>query len=147
MPRYAANIEGGGGKVLLMPSGHDTLNSANPIDEKIAESFATVSTWDSKKIFKYESLGRSSQKEYLESVDIMDKFIGRKGVFLPKVIIVNEKGEHLETTNRTKLPSFEKIRKSELLGYAIGSGDKPVTNPALIKDELERIFLLSNYNK
>ena len=25
-PRYAANVEGGGGKVLLMPSGHDTLN-------------------------------------------------------------------------------------------------------------------------
>jgi lysine 2,3-aminomutase len=147
MPRYAANIEGGGGKVLLMPSGHDTLNSANPIDEKIAESFATVSTWDSRKIFKYESLGRSSHEEYLESVAIMEKFIGRKGVFLPKVIIVNEKGEHLETTNRTKLPSFEKFRKSELLGYDIESGDKPVTNPALIKDELERVFLLSDYNK
>ena len=64
VPRYAANIEGGGGKVLLMPSGHDTLNLNTNIDSKISESFATVSTWDNKKIFKYEALGRASIQEY-----------------------------------------------------------------------------------
>ena len=36
VPRYAANIEGGGGKVLLMPSGHDTLNVETQIDSKIS---------------------------------------------------------------------------------------------------------------
>ncbi len=59
VPRYAANVEGGGGKVLLMPSGHDTLNIGNNIEEKISESFATVTTWDGKELFRYEALGRT----------------------------------------------------------------------------------------
>lgn len=147
MPRYAVNIEGGGGKVLLMPSGHDTLNIDSQIDQNVSESFAIVSTWDGKTIFRYESLGRALQKEYDEAVKIMDRFIGRKSVFFPKIIIVDEKGNHIETTNRTKLPVIEKMKKSELLEYSIHEGDMPLTNPADIADKLELAFKYSSYNK
>lgn len=145
MPRYAANIEGGGGKVLLMPSGHDTLNIDKQIDEKISESFAMISTWDGKKIFRYESLGRSSREEFEKAVEIMDKFIGRIGVFRPKVIIVDNEGNHIETTNRTKLPSFERLKKSELLDYKLYDKEMPLTNPADISDILEKEFKKSAY--
>lgn len=147
LPRYAANIEGGGGKVLLMPSGHDTLNNEIGIDEKISESFAIVTTWDGKKILKYESLGRAGQEEYGEAIKIMDKFIGRKGVFVPKVIIVNKNGKHIETTNRTKLPILEKLKKSELLSYDIYNKEMPLTNPNDILAELDIQFSKSSYTK
>ncbi len=147
MPRYAANIEGGGGKVLLMPSGHDTLGEEIHIDEKISESFAMVSTWDDKKIYRYESLGRATREEFEEAVSLMDKFIGRKGVFLPKVIIVDEKGNHVETTNRSKLPVFARLRKSQLLGYEIHEKDMPLTNPQEILPELEEQFAVSKYSR
>jgi len=147
MPRYAANVEGGGGKILLMPSGHDTLNSEENIEQKISESYATVSTWDGKELFKYEALGRATKVEFEYAVEIMDKFIGRKGVFLPKVIIVDKKGNHIETTNRTKLPSIEHLKKSELLNYEIFRKGMPLINPAEIYDLLEEQFLLSDLNK
>ncbi|MCA1760629.1 MAG: KamA family radical SAM protein, partial [Bacteroidales bacterium] len=114
VPRYAANVEGGGGKVLLMPSGHDTMNLESSINVKISESSATVETWDGRELFHYEALGRSSREEFDEAVRIMDKFIGRKGVFLPKVIIVDDEGKYIETTNRTKLPLIENNKKSNL---------------------------------
>jgi lysine 2,3-aminomutase len=145
MPRYAANIEGGGGKVLLMPSGHDTLNSDEPIDERISESYAMISTWDGRKIDRYESLGRATREEFSESEKIMEKFIGRKGAFLPKVIITDEHGNHIETTNRTKLPLFEKLKKSDLLNYDLGDKGMPLTNPADIHAELENKFGESKY--
>jgi len=147
VPRYAANIEGGGGKVLLMPSGHDTLNIETGIDDKISESYATVYTWDNKKIVRYEALGRATKQEFEEAVTIMDAFIGRKGVFLPKIIIVDDKGNHIETTNRTKLPYFERSKKTELLGYKLFDQDMPLTNPADIADELEEAFRKSKYGK
>ncbi len=145
VPRYAANIEGGGGKVLLMPSGHDTLNEGNTIEDKISESYANVYTWDGKELFHYEALGRSSRKEYHEAVKIMDEFIGRKGVFLPKVIIVDKAGNHIETTNRTKLPKLEKLKKSALLDYKIFRNDMPLTNPVDIEKELMIQFSKSHY--
>jgi lysine 2,3-aminomutase len=145
VPRYAVNIEGGGGKVLLMPSGHDTLNLEARIDDKISESSATVVTWDGKELIHYEALGRATHEEFVEAVKIMDKFIGRKGVFLPKVIIVDNNGNYIETTNRTKLPSIENIKKSELLEYELYNKKMPLTNPAKISDELERQFKKSTY--
>jgi lysine 2,3-aminomutase len=147
VPRYAANIEGGGGKVLLMPSGHDTLNDETNIDDKISESFATIHTWDNKKMFKYEALGRTLQDEFENGVKIMDNFIGRSGVFLPKLIIVDKEGTHIETTNRTKLPKFEKIKKSVLLGYDLYDKEMPLTNPADISNELDIQFKKSKFCK
>ncbi|MFZ2287129.1 MAG: KamA family radical SAM protein [Bacteroidales bacterium] len=147
MPRYAANIEGGGGKVLLMPSGHDTLNEDQNIDDKISESFANVCTWDHKKIIRYEALGRSTRREFEQAVKIMDEFIGRKGVFLPRIIIVDDKGNHLETTNRTKLPTFEKSRKAELLDYELFADDMPLTNPVEARDEIDEAFSRSRFSK
>jgi len=145
VPRYAANIEGGGGKVLLMPSGHDTLNDDSSIDDRISESHATVYTWDNKKITKYEALGRATKHEFEEAVKAMDSFIGRKGVFLPKIIIVDDNGNHLETTNRTKLPIFERSRKTQLLGYQLYSHDMPITNPHEIEEKLDKEFVKSRF--
>lgn len=141
MPRYAANIEGGGGKVLLMPSGHDTLNNnGTNIDERISESFANIVTWDGRKLFRYEALGRASREEFEEAERVMDAFIGQKGVFLPKIIIVDEQGNHIETTNRTKLPVHARRKKSQLLDYEVGPDGMPLTNPAVIAGELERLY-------
>ena len=145
VPRYAVNIEGGGGKVLLMPSGHDTLNLEVQIDDKVSESTATVVTWDGKELVDYEALGRSTRKEFDYAVKIMDKFIGRKGVFVPKVIIVDKEGTIVETTNRTKLPSIDNIRKAELLEYELHDKEMPLTNPSEISDELEKQFKKSTY--
>jgi lysine 2,3-aminomutase len=145
VPRYAANIEGGGGKVLLMPSGHDTLNIGMEIDVKISESFATISTWDQRKIFQYEALGRATRKEYEEAVKIMNKFIGREGVFVPKVIIIDKQNNRLETTNRTRLPAFERSKKSRLLEYDVHIHGMPLTNPLDIVDKLEREFSKSKF--
>jgi lysine 2,3-aminomutase len=145
IPRYAANIEGGGGKVVLMPSGHDTLNIKANIEAKIAESYATVTTWDGRVIHRYEALGRASREEYEHAVAAMDAFIGRKGVFLPKIIIVDENGNHIETTNRTKLPKIEKLKKSERLKYVIFKDDMPLTNPREIAEELEILYELSKF--
>lgn len=147
IPRYAANIEGGGGKVLLMPSGHDTLDLGNNIDNKISESFATVSTWDGRELYKYEALGRTTYNEFENGVRIMDDFIGRKGVFVPKLIIIDDEGNHIETTNRTKLPKIEKIKKSKLLGYDLFEKDMPLTNPTDISSELDKQFKKSTYFK
>jgi lysine 2,3-aminomutase len=145
-PKYAANVEGGGGKVLLLPSGHDTLNIGNDIEQKISESRATVMTWDGKTFLKYEALGRASRDEFEEAKRIMDAFIGRSGVFLPRIILVDDQGKYIETTNRTNLPSLEKMRKISLLGYkAQQEGGMPLTNPAEIATELERRFASSRY--
>lgn len=147
LPKYVANIEGGGGKVLLMPSGHDTFNKEIRVDDEISGSHAIVTTWVGKEIIKYEALGRTSYEEFEAGVKVMDTFIGRKGVFVPKLIIVDEEGQHIETTNRTKLPTLEKIKKAELLGYDLYDERMPVTNPARIADELEKEFEKSKFNK
>lgn len=66
-------------------------------------------------------------------------------VFVPRIIIVDEKGNHLETTNRTKLPTFEKTKKAALLDYELNNGDMPLTNPVDAYDEIEAAFLRSGY--
>ena len=147
IPRYAANIEGGGGKVLLMPSGHDTLNRGNHLEEKISESHAMISTWDGKEIHKYESLGRAKIEEYKNAMKIMNAFIGRKGAFLPKVIIVDKNGNHIKTTNKERLPKFEKFTKSKLLNNKIEENKHPLTNPTDKLIELEREFAKSKYGR
>ncbi|SDC00339.1 KamA family radical SAM protein [Williamwhitmania taraxaci] len=147
MPRYAANVEGGGGKVLLMPSGHDTFNVGSNNEDQISESYATVTTWDGKELFNYEALGRATREEFEAAVKVMDEFIGRKGVFLPKVILVDQDGKHIETTNRLKLPIIEKLKKSALLGYDLFDNEMPITNPAEITNRLDEQFRNSKYSK
>ncbi len=147
VPRYAANVEGGGGKVLLMPSGHDTFNIGSQLEKRISESYANVYTWDNKELVRYEALGRATPEEFTEAVSIMDKFIGRKGVFLPKVILVDNEGNHIETTNKTKLPGLGEFKKCDLMGYDIFENDMPLTNPALIEAELEKLYKKSKFPK
>jgi len=146
-PNYAVNIEGGGGKVLLMPLNYDNLNVNLKVDDKISESRAKVHTWDDKEIFDYEALGRATRSEYNQAVNIMDKFIGRKGVFVPKIIIVDKQGNYIETTNRTKLPRFEKQKKAVLLDYETNSSGMPITNPAKITKKLDELYKNSEYSK
>ncbi len=146
-PDYVANVEGGGGKVLLMPSGHDTLNIEKTIDDKISESYATVYTWDERTMKDYEALGRATRKEYREAVKIMNKFIGRKGVFLPKIILVDEKGNRIETTNRTRLPNLEKLRTAHLLEYKTNYKGMPITNPYKISKKLDKMFYKEKTDK
>jgi len=147
LPKYVANIEGGGGKVLLMPSGHDTFNKEIKIDDEISESYAMVTTWAGKEFSRYEALGRTTYEEFENGVKIMDAFIGRKGVFVPKLIIVDKEGKHIETTNRTKLPTLDSMKKSELLGYDLYDKNMLLTNPTDIVNELEKQFKKSNYYK
>lgn len=145
-PNYAANVEGGGGKVMLMPSGHDTLHLSTSIEDRISKSYATVSTWDDRKLAGYEALGRATREEYNNAVEVMDKFIGRPGVFLPKIIIIDENGKHIETTNRTNLPRLKKKTKTKLLNYKPYRDDMPVTNPSEISNELDELYSKSKYN-
>lgn len=114
---------------------------------KISESFATVSTWDGKELYRYEALGRASREEFDNAVKIMDAFIGQKGVFLPKVIIIDSDGKHVETTNRTKLPDINQLKKSQLLGYNLNANNMPLTNPADIANDLDEQFNKSKYCK
>jgi lysine 2,3-aminomutase len=146
LPKYVANIEGGGGKVLLMPSGH-TFNKEIPIDDDISKSYAMVQTWAGKEFSKYEDLGRTTSGEYEEGMKIMDAFIGRKGVFMPKLIIVDNEGQHIGTTNKKILPLINSVKKSELLEYDISDGDMPLTNPSDMSGELEEQFKDSYYFK
>jgi len=105
-----------------------------------------VKTWDGKELHRYEALGRVQREEFDAAVTVMDKFIGRKGAFLPKLIVVDNEGLHIETTNRIKLPKFEQIKKSVLLGYEMHDNDMPLTNPADISKELEKQFEKSKYS-
>jgi lysine 2,3-aminomutase len=146
-PSYDANIEGGGGKVWLMQSGHNTLNSGMDIEEKISESCATENTWNGKELMHYEALGSASRREYDHTLQVMEKFTGRKGVFVPRIIIVDQDGKHIGTTNRTKLPKFEKLKKSKLLEYRLYKGNMSLTNPADRKAELEKLFMHSKYHR
>ncbi len=147
-PSYAVNIEGGGGKVLLMPSGYDLMGKKIfDIEKKISESFATIQTWDGKIIANYEALGRATKDEYDEAVKRMDRFIGRKGVFVPKIIIVDEKGNRIETTNRTRMPNVSCLKKTYLLNYEAVKGELPLNNPNDISDMLDKGFVKSKFSK
>ncbi len=144
-PDYAYNIEGGGGKVLLMPSGYDAFRKGDDIEKKISESFATVHTWEGRTLKDYEALGRATRNEFEKAVEIMNRFIGRKGVFVPKIIIIDEKGDRIETTNRTKLPGLTNLKKADLLNYKIIDGTLPLNNPNDISDELTEKYKFSDY--
>lgn len=144
-PVFAANIEGGGGKVLLMPSGHDTANTGENIEDNIYDGSANVSTWDGRIMKRYEALGRANKKEYNEAIEIMDKFIGKKDSFYPCLNIIDNNGEYVETSNRGFMPNLSNARKSEFLEYTLDENDMPITNPALISDRLDEAFDKSEF--
>ena len=146
LPRYAANIEGGAGKVLLMPSGHSSYEINEDIEENRVERSAIIYTWDGKKVYNYEALGRATPDEYYESLKIMNNFIGREGVFRPKLILIDEKGNHIGTTYITKSHKIDSLKKSEYLKYKIYKDDMPLTNPFEIRNRLEEEFKKSIYS-
>jgi len=139
-PVYAANVEGGGGKVILMPTGHDTMNEGFNLENYISESVATVSTWDDKIIDDYEALGRTTQAEYDEAIALMDKFIGRPNVFRPSLIITDKAGNNVTTTNKSPLPKYSNRDKAELFNYSVDGNDMPLTNPAEIYRQIDELY-------
>jgi lysine 2,3-aminomutase len=139
-PNYAANVEGGGGKVLLMPSGHDTLNLLPDLEAKRAKPNVRVKTWDDKVITDYEALGRCTVPEFEASVRVMDEFIGRSGVYVPSLILVDSEGKSMYATN-FRLPNLDNERKSTILDYDIvGEDGFPWSNPAEISDYLDKEY-------
>lgn len=145
-PTYAANIEGGGGKVILMPSTHHTMGEVIDVEDGISSSRARIQTWDKRIIEKYEALGRATEQEYQEAVAMMDKFIGRPEVFKPCLIIHDKNGKYIRTTNKSKLPHLSNHRKSLIFDYELFSEDMPLTNPKDIIDELENLYNKSKLN-
>jgi len=140
-PTYVANLNGGGGKVLLMPTGHDTMNTGRKLEDNISSSFATVHTWDGRTIDEYEALGKSTKEEYDNAISIMNRFIGREGVFKPYMILVDEKGTYLKTSNSKQLPDIYNDKKINYLNYRPLNNGKIITNPAEVKDYLDSIYL------
>ncbi|MBR9702431.1 KamA family radical SAM protein [Candidatus Woesearchaeota archaeon] len=138
-PIYAVNADEGGGKVLLMPSGYNTRDLGEEIRDQLYSPSATINTWDGRIVSDFEALGRASRKEFLHASQVMDRFIGRPDVFSPSVIIVDEQGEYIETTNR-ELPSLHNQGKAAILGYEVCEDGMPVTNPAKIKDKLDVLY-------
>jgi len=136
-PVYAANLEYGGGKIILMHSDHDTLNTGIDLEDRISDSSSKVFTWDGRVMDNYEALGRATPKEFEEATEIMDRFFGKKGLFKPRVIIIDEKGDHIETSHRKVLPSLTNEKKAKLLGYISEENNLPVTNPNDIIDKLD----------
>lgn len=143
-PTYAVNIEGGGGKVLLMPSGYNTLTFATDIEMNKWKHYAHVKTWDGKIISNYEALGRCTQKEFDESIKIMEEFIGRPDVFKPSLIITDNDGKPIKVTH-ANFPELMNDRKSELLDYDVfNNKDMPVSNPAEIRQILDDLYYQQN---
>ncbi len=145
-PVFAANIEGGGGKVVLMHSGHDTMHTNTDIEDNIYDGSTNVLTWDDRLIHNYEALGRASREEFDEAIEIMEKFIGKKNCFYPCINIIDENGKYVETTFRDFMPTLNNETKTTLLGYEKQIGDMPITNPALISDKLDEEFKKSDFN-
>ena len=140
IPIYASNIGGGGGKILLMPSGYDRYNSESNIEGNEFQRYENAITWDGKVLGKYEALCTVTQDEFENAIKSMDEFIGRKGVFVPKVNIIDSDGRIVEIIDKTKLPEIGKIKKSKLLGYGLYDKQMPLTNPTDILDKLETRF-------
>lgn len=139
-PTYAANVEGGGGKVLLMPSGHDTLNMLPDLEAKRSKPHARVQTWDGKVISDYEALGRCSKPEFDESIKVMDEFIGRTGVYQPSLILTDPEGKPMYATN-VRFPDLNNERKSLILDYDTqGEDGLPWSNPADISEYLDQEY-------
>jgi lysine 2,3-aminomutase len=140
-PSYAVNVEGGGGKVMLMPSGHDTLNIGGDLEAKRGKPHARVRTWDGRIISDYEALGRCTQQEYDDAISLMDKFIERKGVFLPSMIIVDNNNKPVSVTN-VRFPELSlNEKKSALLDYELQDNEMPWTNPWEISDFLDKEYI------
>ncbi len=145
-PTYSANLEGGGGKVTLTPSGYDIFDGIKEVERKSSKAAVTVHTWDDKIIKNYEALGRATKEQYVKSRKVMDKFIGRPNIFKPAVIIVDDEGSPKRTTRR-RLPELTNEIKADLLKYNKEAEGMPITNPAVIKAELDMGFNKLKYNK
>jgi len=145
-PTYSANLEGGGGKVTLTPSGYDVFDGIKEIEQRSSKASVTVHTWDDKIIKGYEALGKATKDEYVNSRRVMDKFLGRSGIFKPAVIIVDDHGNPQRTTRR-RLPELTNKIKTDLLNYRMGMNGMPITNPADIKDELDKGFKEEKRNR
>ncbi len=139
-PTYASNVEGGGGKRVLMPTMHYTMGDETDVEARVGLPSAHIQTWDKRDFLNYEELGRSTPEEFESSVKEMDKFIGREGVFKPCLLLFDEKGNYLRMTNRDTLPHFTNTEKAHLFEYGAREDGMPITNPHVLKDELDDLY-------
>ncbi|NLB55682.1 MAG: hypothetical protein GX811_07965, partial [Lentisphaerae bacterium] len=64
-----------------------------------------------------------------------------------KVIIVDKNNNHIETTNRDRLPSLDNIKKAELLNYELFGNAMPLTNPVDAFSDIDDAFRKSEFNR
>ena len=150
LPTYAMNAKHGGGKVVLTPTGLTDI-----FDEEYNHSL-TLATWDGNVLEGYEPLGKATSDEYGAAVRVMDEFIGREGVYLPNLMIIDGDGRYTGETTNVYLPSKDELSfemRARMLNYDCvgltpveeGVSSVPETNPSRISDELETGFAHSSY--
>lgn len=114
IPTYAVNMDGGGGKVNLTPSGY-AWEEIGFLDDQPYKPIHQMQTWDGK-IVKYHELLSMNKKNYERLVATMDDFYGCKGKFNPSVNLLDEKGKYIMSTN----VNIENFDPGEILGYKKG---------------------------
>jgi len=122
IPKYASNISGGVGKILLMPSGIKQ-------EEKEYNPYVTVRTYKGDIVENYCPMGECSQKIYDNAIRTMDDFIGQPGVFKPSVVLNGKDVTHFD------IPQYTNPQKAKLLGYEPFKDGMPITNPADYKTD------------
>ena len=140
IPNYVVNMDGGGGKVLLTPSGYAQERIAFE-DSKPYVPTHIMRTWDDT-FAKYQELLDMTEEHYNELVDAMDEFYGTTGKFRPCVNIIDQHGDYVRSTNATiKTPPIKDkqylhFNPNKILGYNEGPYG-PVTNPQDAHEDFE----------
>ncbi len=142
-PIYAANLEGGKGKILIMPQQVHPRELPHPLspEEIIEHSLSSkVYTWDGNVFDNYEALGRATVEEYQYAQDVMTTFFGQEGIFKPYLILIDKDNNIVGLSRQIKVPKLNTEIKSKYFNYNFKLNGQPVTNPADLKDFLDREF-------
>ncbi len=151
IPIYAVNMTGGGGKVVLTPSGD---NGFGDFSYKMKRD---MRTWENK-LVEYEELLRIRESDYENGMKAMSEFYGDVGImdyaesdvggvnvresasrkFRPSLIVVDDKNQDkvLYVTNVTASEPMDTQKKLDKMGFyrngeRLGIADQPyVTNPS-----------------
>ncbi|MDO9516848.1 MAG: KamA family radical SAM protein [Methanosarcinaceae archaeon] len=140
IPNYVVNMDGGGGKVLLTPSGYAQERIAFE-DSKLYAPTHVMRTWDDTFV-KYRELLNMTEERYNNLVDTMDKFYGSSGKFRPSVNIIDRHGNYVRSTNvAIKTPPIKDkqylhFNPNEILGYSEGPYGS-TTNPQEAHEDFE----------
>lgn len=131
IPNYVVNMDGGGGKVLLTPSGYAQELSAFE-DTLPYIPTHVMRTWD-ESFVKYTELLDMTEENYYNLIKVMDKFYGLTGKFRPCVNLIDSFGNYIRSTNvELKKPTIKMdylhFNPIKILGYDKGPFGN-ITNP------------------